>query len=218
MSKIAKKFEKICEKIKGSANNRPIELIAVTKFFTEEVVSEAISLGILNFGENRVQECENKFKNLLKTNTDIKLHLIGPLQTNKAEKALGLFDAIHSLDREKLAIHLKKLIIPSSRTKSFFVQVNIGMEKQKTGVVPSQTKEFVNWCANDLNLNIVGLMCIPPIHQNSKSFFLEMKKLSEICKLKKLSMGMSTDYVEAINCGATHIRLGTALFGERSKK
>ena len=141
--------------------------------------------------------------------------MIGPLQTNKVKLALSIFDVIQTLDREKLVKEVVKNLSPESITKKFFIQVNIGDEEQKSGIKINDTVEFVRWCKNDLNLNIVGLMCIPPINSDSKKHFLCLKKFAQMSGVKYLSMGMSDDYEIAIKCGATHIRLGTFFFGKR---
>ena len=214
MSKIAENIDFILRRTTLISKNNTT-VVAVTKNFDQKTVIEAIKSGILNFGENRVQECEPKFSKILQEYPEIVLHMIGPLQTNKVGLALKLFDVIHSLDREKLALEIVKKHSSEMRAKDFFIQVNIGLEEQKSGVAPGKLNDFVRWCLDDLKLNVVGLMCIPPINQDSKKFFLQMQVLAKQNNLHKLSMGMSSDFEDAIQCGSTHVRIGTAIFGER---
>lgn len=169
------------------------------------------------FGENKVQEAISKWSQLKLNNNEIKLHLLGPLQTNKVKKALKIFDVIETLDREKLANKIKKCFEEEKEISKhkFFVQVNIGNEEQKSGVKVNYTKEFVKWCINDLNLNVNGLMCIPPISGKAEVYFKELKRLCDDSNLEHASMGMTDDYGEAIKCGATFVRIGTGIFGDR---
>lgn len=166
------------------------------------------------FGENRVQEAKAKWPELKGKFPDVRLHLIGPLQTNKAREAVEMFDAIHSLDRPKLAQVLKEEIARVARKLSLFVQVNTGREPQKAGVGPRDAVTFVREC-RDMGLNIVGLMCIPPLDEEPALHFALLKKLASECSLLQLSMGMSDDFETAIRFGATHVRIGTAIFGAR---
>ena len=191
-------------------------IIAVTKNKPESAVLEAIQAGINEFGENRVQEALNKYKNIKINHKQVKLHMIGPLQTNKVKKALEVFDFIHSLDRENLAREIiKKINSPQLSNKFFFVQVNTGKEKQKTGIPLDEADEFINYCLHDLKLNIIGLMCIPPLNDNPELHFIMLKKIALQNKLQHLSMGMSGDYIIALKNGATFIRIGSQLFGDR---
>ena len=175
-----------------------------------------IKHGHKHFGENKVQEAVEKWTDIKKTNQDLKLHLIGKLQSNKVKYLPGLFDFIHSLDNEKLA----KKISDEQKNKNWhpkiFIQVNIGNEKQKNGIDKSDLKDFYKICVQELNLNIIGLMCIPPQDGNTKSYFKEMSELNRLIGLKNLSMGMSSDYLDAIDCGANYVRIGSNIFGERS--
>ena len=208
------KYQEILDFIQFQGS-KDVKIIAVSKNHPVEAIYKAIDVGIKIFGENRVQEAENKFSKIKKTNKEIELHLTGPLQTNKVKAALSLFDVFHTLDREKLAKELIKY--PDEiKNKTFFVQVNIGEEKTKSGVRPSETNDFLDYCKNILKLKISGLMCIPPFKEDPKRFFLLLKELAIQNNLKNLSMGMSNDYKIAILNGATHIRVGTALFGERN--
>ncbi len=216
MSRILENFDKINELISSKKFNiNKGNIIAVTKNFGPEIIKEAIKAGIYTFGENRVQECEAKFLKILKDFPQIKLHMIGPLQTNKIKKALTLFNVIHTLDREKVVNEIKKHLIAHSTTKDFFVQVNIGNEAQKSGIHQNETAEFVKWCKMDMAINIIGLMCIPPDSNESKKYFLKLQELAKKNNLPCLSMGMSNDYLDALEFGATHIRLGTIIFGKR---
>jgi len=217
MNSVAEKLKKIRDfiNIQRNINNNSVEIIAVTKNFNKDSVAEALENGISSFGENRVQEAIHKYSKLKTQHQNISLHMIGPLQTNKVKLALSIFDVIQTLDREKLVKEVVKNLSPESITKKFFIQVNIGDEEQKSGIKINDTVEFVRWCKNDLNLNIVGLMCIPPINSDSKKHFLCLKKFAQMSGVKYLSMGMSDDYEIAIKCGATHIRLGTFFFGKR---
>lgn len=187
-------------------------LIIVTKNQSFEKILPFINNGHFHFGENKVQEAKSKWSNILNNKKDIKLHLIGKLQSNKAKDAFDLFDFIHTLDSEKLAKILSNLEKLSEKKLNYFIQVNIGNEIQKNGIDYSLAGEFINFCRNDLNLNIVGLMCIPPVNLNPIPFFKKMQELQLINNLNELSMGMSVDYKQAINYGATYIRIGSAIF------
>lgn len=187
-------------------------LIIVTKNQSFEKILPFINNGHYHFGENKVQEAKSKWNNILNNKKDIKLHLIGKLQSNKAKDAFDLFDFIHTLDSEKLAKILSNLEKLSEKKLNYFIQVNIGNEIQKNGIDYSLAGEFINFCRDDLNLNIVGLMCIPPVNLNPIPFFKKMQELQLINNLNELSMGMSVDYKQAINYGATYIRIGSAIF------
>ena len=201
---------------KFSQNDPNHTIIAVTKTQTEKAVLEAIQVGINAFGESKVQEALIKYKNIKANHKKIKLHMIGPLQTNKVKKALKIFDFIHSLDRENLAQELvKKINFPLLLNKFFFIQVNTGKEKQKAGINFDEADGFIKHCLNDLKLNVIGLMCIPPYNENPVPHFVLLKKLAFQNILQHLSMGMSNDYEIAIRNGATFIRIGTQLFGDR---
>lgn len=205
------------------ADVRPqAELIAVSKTHDIAAIREALKAGQRLFGENRVQEAETKFPQLRAEFPDLKLHLIGPLQSNKVKDALEIFDVIQTVDREKLAVALAKESGNRSQVSEFFIQVNIGEEPQKAGIAPHQTAEFFKFCTNDLKLNITGLMCIPPADEPPALFFGLLHNISktlcsltpEACKLS-LSMGMSGDYEQALKLKADYIRVGSAIFGER---
>ncbi len=192
------------------------ELIAVTKGQPINRIMEILEAGQLGFAENRVQEAQGKWPELKKRFPEIRLHMIGPLQSNKAAQAVALFDVIETVDREKIALELDKQTRLQQRDVSCFVQVNIGNEAQKTGILPEDTQEFVDFCRKETSLCIRGLMCIPPAHQPPAPYFALMRKLALECGLSELSMGMSGDFETAIRFGATQVRIGTALFGERA--
>ena len=190
-------------------------LIAVTKGHGPERILPVLEAGQLRFGENRVQEAKSKWPELRARFPGVELHLIGPLQTNKVREAVDLFDAIHSLDREKLAEALKAELTRMAKPLQLFIQVNTGEEPQKAGITPRETRGFVEHCRGVLDLPVVGLMCIPPVDEEPALHFALLAKLARECGLSFLSMGMSADYETAIRFGATHVRIGTAIFGER---
>jgi pyridoxal phosphate enzyme (YggS family) len=199
------------------AGRRPgdIELIAVAKTFGKDAITPVLEAGHRSFGENRVQEAQAKWPKLAERWPDIRLHLIGPLQTNKVRDAVALFDAIHSLDRDKLAGALAKEMARQRRNLTLFVQVNTGDEAQKSGVAPQETADFVRRCRDVHGLAIAGLMCIPPLTEDPAPHFDMLRHLAEGLDLTSLSMGMSADFELAIAHGATHVRVGSAIFGER---
>ena len=193
-----------------------IHLIAVSKTHSEAAVREAIAAGQLIFGENRVQEAATKFPALKAENPKLELHLIGPLQSNKTREAVALFDAIHTLDRPSLAQALATEFQRAGRTTKLFVQVNTGEEPQKSGIAPKETLAFLEKCKEEWKLNVSGLMCIPPADEEPSPHFALLLKLARQAGLTELSMGMSHDYETAIALGATHIRVGSAIFGDRA--
>ena len=211
---VIQNFLKIKNQI--SVLNSKAKLIAVSKGQDVDKIKLLINSGHLDFGENKVQEALLKWTDIMSSNKNINLHLIGGLQSNKAKDAFKIFNYIHSLDSEKLAKiffeleknHLKKI--------KYFVQVNVGNENQKNGINISQVSNFVQYCQKDLQLNILGLMCIPPVNDSPESYFLKLKKLNDDSRLKDLSMGMSDDFEIAIKSGSTYVRVGTAIFGKRS--
>ena len=192
--------------------NNKHNLIVVTKNKSIETILPIIKNGHLHFGENRVQEAKEKWIPILKNYNDIKLHLIGKLQSNKVKDAFFLFDFIHTLDSDKLAKKFSELELNSQRKIKYFIQINIGNEAQKNGIEYVRAKDFINFCKNDLKLNIIGLMCIPPINLDPCSFFEKMQQLKINNNLNELSMGMSSDYKEALNFGSTYLRIGSAIF------
>jgi len=201
-----------------AALSEQVNIIAVSKTFPPEAIAPVLAAGHRVFGENRVQEAAEKWPNLKPSYPDVELHLIGALQSNKAAQAVALFDVIHSLDRIKLARVLAAEMKRQNRQLKILVQVNTGKEDHKSGIPPEETEEFVRTCRAELGLNIVGLMCLPPQQDVAGPHFAQLQKLSQQCDAPLLSMGMSGDYEEAIKFGATHIRLGTAIFGPRTQK
>ena len=187
-------------------------LIIVTKNRSFETILPIIQSGHLHFGENKVQEAKEKWSTFLNDNKNVKLHLIGKLQSNKAKDAFALFDFIHTLDSEKLAKKFSDLEKSSKKNLKYFIQVNIGNEAQKNGIDESLLVNFINFCKKDLNLNVIGLMCIPPVNLDPLPFFKKMQKLQTDNNLAELSMGMSSDYKEALDCGSTYLRIGSAIF------
>ena len=204
------KFKDIKEEIYSIKKNA--NLIVVTKNQTFEKILDIINFGHLHFGENRIQEAKNKWSSYLKTNNNIKLHLIGKLQSNKVKEAFDLFTFIHTLDNEKLANKFSELEKQLDKKIKYFIQVNIGNEQQKNGIAIDSLKDFVNLCRNDMKLNIIGLMCIPPVQLDPNPFFKKMHDLNIKNNLQELSMGMSSDYKEALANGSTFTRLGSAVF------
>ena len=202
--------ELINNRLKGSVN-----LIAVSKVQPAERIERVLSQGHRIFGENRVQEAYQKWPVWKKKFPEVSLHLLGPLQTNKVKEVLGLFDVVHSLDREKLARIFSENIQKLGYSPDFFIQVNTGEEEQKAGIFPSMVDKFVEQCRTVYDLPIVGLMCIPPIHEEPSLHFALLKKIAERNDLKRLSMGMSSDFVSAITFGSTDVRIGSAIFGQR---
>ena len=189
-------------------------LIVVTKNRNLDVIKLLIKENHLHFGENKVQESLSKWQKLILTSPEIKLHLIGKLQSNKAKDAFKIFHYIHTLDNEKLAKIFEKLENNSSKKIKYFVQVNIANEPQKNGIPFNQANQFIKYCVNDLKLNIIGLMCIPPIELNPDQYFKNLAELARANNLSELSMGMSNDYEIAIKNGATFVRVGSKIFSE----
>ena len=189
-----------------------------TKTFPIEHISPLIKFGHNHFGENKVQEAENKWKLIKSENNNVKIHMLGKLQSNKAKKAVSIFDFIHSVDSKKLADVLKKSENEAGKKLSYFIQVNFANEKQKGGISISEASSFYQYCRNELNLNIIGLMCFPPFDLDPLKFFKDALQLNNKLGLKELSMGMSNDYIQAIKCGSTFVRIGSAIFGERKFK
>ena len=195
----------------------PAKLLAVSKTHPAEPVAELLAAGHRHFGENRVQEAAEKYPRLKELYPDLRLHLIGPLQTNKVKQAVALFDVIETLDRPKLAGALAAEMARSGRLIPCLIEVNIGAEPQKAGIAPEETAGFLAVCRDEWKLEITGLMCIPPADQDPVPHFRRLASLAAGLGLAELSMGMSGDYVAALACGATEIRIGTALFGSRPK-
>lgn len=217
---IAQNFLNIHDKIKSACNgacrnSEDVQLVAVSKKQPVERIQDALNAGHRLFGENRVQEAWQHWGELRNDYTDLQLHLIGPLQTNKVKDAVALFDVIETVDREKLAKALAKEMRKQERHLPCFIQVNTGDEDQKAGVSLGNLEDFYHFCVSECGLNIAGLMCIPPVDEPSALHFALLKKNAEHLGLKELSMGMSEDFEKAIPLGATYIRVGTAVFGTR---
>ena len=193
-------------------------IIVISKTFSLEKIKPLLDNGHVHFGENKIQEAESKWLEITNLNKNLQLHMVGKLQSNKAKKAVKLFNFIHSLDSEKLAFKLNQSEKELNKKTRLFIQVNLGEETQKSGIDLKDLDNFYNYCSKDLLLNIIGLMCLPPINLNSDKYFKILKKSAEKLNLKELSMGMSSDYEKAIINGSTYLRLGTAILGERSIK
>jgi PLP dependent protein len=193
-----------------------VQLIAVSKTFSADAIVPVLTAGQRVFGENRVQEARSKWPEIMAGNPGVELHLIGPLQSNKAREAVALFDAIHSIDRPSICEALAKEIEKQGRAPSLFVQINTGEEPQKAGIAPAQADAFIAACARDYGLTIAGLMCIPPAEDAPAPHFALLAKIAARNGLKLLSMGMSADFPVAIQMGATHVRVGSAIFGHRT--
>ena len=216
MNTIVERYKKINLNIAKIKPEQNVNIIAVSKTFPLEHIKPLIDHGHIHFGENKVQEANAKWSVIKKENENLKLHMIGKLQSNKAKDAVKLFDYIHSLDSQKLADVLAKHQISLNKSLNYFIQVNIGNEMQKSGIPVSELDPFYNYCKNEINLNILGLMVIPPNDNNPKKYFKSLNELNKSLALQDLSMGMSADYMEAIRNGATFIRVGSSIFGERS--
>tara|TARA_B100000780_G_scaffold256326_1_gene205427 strand:+ start:1012 stop:1662 length:651 start_codon:yes stop_codon:yes gene_type:complete len=201
--------------IKSKINlNKLPKIIAVSKTFPIKDILPLIEHGHLHYGENKVQEALDKWSNIKKQNDKIELHLIGRLQTNKVKFALKIFDYIHSLDSEKLANKIADEQVKQGKYPKIFIQVNIGNEEQKSGINKEKLNDFYKFCRN-LNLDIVGTMCIPPNDENAENYFSEMNTINQKLYFKELSMGMSRDYLEAIQNNSTYVRIGSNIFGKR---
>ena len=195
----------------------PVTLVAVSKRQSEEKIDAALAAGHRVFGENRVQEARQRWSDRRRAYSDLTLHLIGPLQTNKAAEAVALFDVIEVVDREKLARALAKEMRHQNRYLPCYIQVNTGEEPQKSGILPDQLDDFTYFCKDELALPIIGLMCIPPVDEEAVMHFALLNRMAQRLNVPKLSMGMSGDYIEAIGFGATSVRVGSAIFGTRER-
>ena len=191
-------------------------LIVVSKTFLIPHIKPIIDFGHIHFGENRVQESITKWSDLLKVSQSLKLHLIGKLQTNKVVEAINHFSVIHSLDSEKLALKISQEEKNFNKKLDYFIQINIGQENQKSGISIEDSSKFINFCKNELKINVIGLMCLPPIAEDPKKYFLDLKKIANNNQLFNLSMGMSNDYLEALKCGSNYLRIGSAILGDRN--
>ena len=216
MTNIVESFSKINSNIKKLNPKRLVNIIAVSKTFSLDYIMPLIDHGHMHFGENKVQEATAKWGSLKKEKKNLKLHMVGKLQSNKAKNAGELFDYIHSLDTQKLADVLSNYELNSGRNLKYFIQVNIGNELQKSGIPVSEIENFYNYCINEKKLDIQGLMVIPPNDNNTKKYFKTMNELNISLGLKELSMGMSSDYKDAVVNNSTFVRIGSLIFGKRS--
>ena len=215
MNTIIQRFNKIKSNITSLKPIRPVNIVAVSKTFSLNHIQPLIDHGHKHFGENKVQEAFSKWQELKKSNNSLNLHMIGKLQSNKAKKAVEIFDYIHSLDNQKLADILSKEQQNLGKKLKYFIQVNIGNELQKSGVQAQELDNFYNYCIKEKNLNVIGLMVIPPNDNNTNKYFKNLDELNNSLSLKELSMGMSADYYEAIKNNATFVRIGSLIFGNR---
>jgi len=215
MSIIIDRFNKIKSNINKLKDIKFINIIAVSKTFSIDHVNPLIHIGHIHFGENKVQEADAKWKTVKKSNINIKLHMLGKLQSNKAKKAVELFDYIHSLDNQKLADTLSKAENDFNKKLNYFIQVNLGQETQKSGINVNELDNFYNYCVKEKKLNVIGLMAIPPNDGNQKKYFKYLYEINASLGLKELSMGMSADYLDAVKYNATFLRIGSSIFGER---
>ena len=200
----------------ANRSSQDIELIAVSKKKSATDIQQVIDEGHLSFGENQIQEIESKWPELKKINSNINLHFIGSIQSRKVEQIHKHCEVIHSIDRKKIVKKFAELEASGDIKRKYFIQINTGNEAQKSGVLFDNADEFISDCKSNYNLNIVGLMCLPPINEDPRTHFLKLADLAKKFNLNSLSMGMSGDYQVALECGATHIRIGTHIFGERS--
>lgn len=222
MTDISENLNKIQKNIQRAAlaagrEASSVTLVAVSKTHPIEAAEQALKAGQRVFGENRVQEALSKFPALRKDYPDLELHLIGPLQTNKVVDAVGFFDVIETLDRPRLARAIAREAQKQGRCPRLYIEVNTGQEPQKAGIAPQETEAFLDFCQKELGLPIEGLMCIPPFDQDPEPHFELLADLAKRLNLPCLSMGMSADYKTAIASGATHVRVGTAIFGHRAQ-
>ena len=216
MSIIVERYNKIKSNIKKISNNNSTTIVAVSKTFSLDHIMPLINHGHLHYGENKVQEAESKWVEIKNKKKELKLHMIGKLQSNKAKKAVQVFDFIHSLDSQKLADVLSKSQELLQKSIKYFIQVNLGNETQKSGISYKEVDAFYNYCVKEKNLNVLGLMAIPPNDNNPEKHFKVILELNQSLGLKELSIGMSSDYIKALKYKSTHLRIGSSIFGERS--
>ena len=221
MHSSVEKIKLVQNKINEIINKKQLKtspkIIAVTKTWSIDKINPLLEFGHKHFGENKLQEAESKWLDIKNSHEDIQLHMIGKLQSNKAKKAVKLFDYIHSLDNAKLAQKIFQYQKELNKKVNLFIQVNIGDESQKSGIALNNLDNFFKYCTKELSLNIIGLMCLPPILSNSENYFVKLKSFANHLTLKELSMGMSSDFENAVVNGSTYIRLGSVIFGERKK-
>ena len=210
----------VINKVKEIVNKKQLktnpEIIAVTKTFPLTAITPLIDIGHIHFGENKIQEAESKWQEVKSRDKNLQLHMIGKIQSNKAKKAIKLFDYIHSLDNAKLASKLNQFEKELNKKVKIFIQVNLAKEIQKGGIPLEDLDNFYNYCTKELSLNIIGLMCIPPLDHDSRKYFQMLNECGKQLNLNNFSMGMSLDYQEAVLNGSTFLRLGTTIFGKRS--
>ena len=216
MNTIVERFKKIQSNITSSNTDKPVNIIAVSKTFSLDHIQPLIDHGHLHFGENKVQEASAKWSEEKNKNKNLRLHMIGKLQSNKAKDAVKLFDYIHSVDNQKLADALAKYQKILNKNLEYFIQVNIANEIQKSGIPVNELDAFYNYCVNEINLDVIGLMVIPPIDQSADKYFKLLNELNKSLALQNMSMGMSADYIEAIKHGSNFVRIGSSIFGSRS--
>ena len=216
MSIIVERFSKIKSNIEKNSNVNSRTIVAVSKTFSLDHIMPLIDYGHLHYGENKVQEAYAKWHQIKKEKKNLKLHMIGKLQSNKAKKAVELFDYIHSVDNQKLADTLSKAQKDINKSLNYFIQVNIGNETQKSGIPYSEVDSFYTYCKNEKKMNVLGLMAIPPNDENTEKYFKSLSELNASLGLNELSIGMSSDYMTAINYKATFLRIGSSIFGKRT--
>jgi len=222
MHQTVKKLDSIKNKVKEIITKKQLktdpQIVVVSKTFEINKVIPMLEAGHIHFGENKVQEAETKWSSIKTKYNNIKLHMVGGLQSNKAKNAIEIFDYIHSLDNEKLANKISKYQNELNKKSKLFIQVNLAKEKKKSGIFLSELRSFFIYCTKELSLNIIGLMCLPPYNFDSNKYFSMLKKNAQDLNLNELSMGMSSDYEQAVINGSTFLRLGTAILGERNPK
>ena len=216
MSIIIERFKKIKANIDEIKPKKKVKVVAISKTFNLDHIKPLIDYGHDHFGENKVQEALAKWKEIKNLNQNIKLHMVGKLQSNKAKNAVEIFDYIHSLDNQKLADLLSKSQKNMNKTLQYFIQVNIGNELQKSGINVSELDSFYTYCTQEIKLKVVGLMIIPPNDRQTTKYFKSIEEINNSLALNELSMGMSADYLEAIKYGSTFVRIGSSIFGSRS--
>ena len=216
MNTIVESFNKIKLNIEKLKPKKEVKIIAISKTFSLDYIRPLIDFGHDHFGENKVQEAISKWKNLKDKNSKIKLHMVGKLQSNKAKNAFELFDYIHSLDNQKLADIFSKCETNYGKKIKYFIQVNIGNELQKSGIPANEIDAFYNYCLKEKNLNIIGLMIIPPNNLNTNKYFKSIFDMNKSLGLPELSMGMSSDYEDAVRNNSTFVRIGSNIFGKRN--
>ncbi|RPH00328.1 MAG: YggS family pyridoxal phosphate-dependent enzyme [Candidatus Pelagibacter sp. TMED153] len=216
MSTIVERFNKIKSNISKVNNNSSINIVAVSKTFPLSHIMPLINYGHNHYGENKVQEADIKWRDIKKKRKNLKLHLIGKLQSNKARKAVEIFDYIHSLDSQKLADILSKNQNDINKSINYFIQVNLGNESQKSGIPYNEVDGFYSYCTKEKKMNVLGLMIIPPNDNNADKYFKSISELNSSLALKELSMGMSSDYMKAVEYKTTYLRIGSLIFGDRT--